>query len=238
MSATAFAAAPAFPPLLRGVPVPARADPLAAACRAGADPGFEPGTVFYAEDDARFAAAILLAPDRPLGDAMGALLAVQLGLNAAVGALAPPEVGVHLEWPDRLRLNGALAGGFRAAAATRDPAAEPDWLAIGAELTLMPPDDRPGDRPDRTSLHEEGGGDVTAPALVEAFAHHVMAWLHLFMTEGMGPLHAEWTARGHRLGEAVDYPQTGRFLGLDERGGMLIEAGGHTRLLPLWETLT
>lgn len=233
MSEAAVVTRPLFPPLLTGLPCKGSEDPLTFACRLARDPETEPGTVVYAEDDRRLAAALILAPDRPLSDAAAAAFAVQLGLADAIGALAPPEVACHLEWPDRLRINGAVAGRFRMVASDVTPDAEPDWLVIAADLAITPKPGEGGEDTETTTLHEEGCGDVTAPALIEAFAHHLMARLHTFLTDGLGPLHADYQTRAHGLHDNIDYPEPGHLTGFDEHAGQILKSADGTRIIPL-----
>lgn len=217
-----------FPPLLTGLVV--AGDPFDAACEAAATA--DPGTVFYTLDEAVMQAAVLLAPETPLGEAMGVSFAVALGMNDALGSLAPPEVGVHLVWPDRLKVNGALCGRLRAAASTDDLEVEPDWLVVGIEVPVLPGrESEPGATPDETCLYEEGAGEITSPALVEAWARHMMNWLHIYLTEGFEPLHREWLAK-------ADGREEGRFMGLDEWGGLIVRQDGKTKILPLTQLLT
>lgn len=224
--------APSFPPLLHGAP--ATGDPFAAAV-AGAEDEAEPGRVHYEMRDDKLRAAVVLAPEMPLADAMGALLAVQLGLSDALGALAPPEVAVQIGWPDRLLVNGGLCGRFRAAASTADPAAEPDWLVIGIDIDILPISDvDAGLTPDSTTLYAEGCAELTAIDLIEAWSRHMMGWLHTFMSEGFAPLHAAWSGKCAGLGEDAALPEEGRFLGLDEKAGMILRrATGATTIFPL-----
>lgn len=224
-----------FPPLLTGIAVPG--DPLAAALASVAD-DIEPGAVFYAVDEATMRAAIVLAPEQPLGQALAVSFAVTLGANDAIGVLAPPEVAVHLEWPDRIRVNGALCGRLTAHASTTDAGAEPDWLVIGLEIPVLPRTaEDPGLTPDDTSLHGEGCGDITVPDLTEAWARHMMNWLHIYLTDGFAPLHEEWRSKAYRMGEDVTTPAPGTFLGLDEWGGMILKAPETTTILPLTRLL-
>ena len=216
-----------FPPLLQGLAV--AGDPFAEACRAATDA--DPGTVFYAPSDAAMEVAILLAPETPLAEAVKVSFAASLGLNDALGALAPPEVAVHLEWPDRVRVNGALCGRLRAAASTSDVQVEPDWLVIGLDVKITPTgDEDPGAAPDRTCLHDEGCGNVTSSDLIEAWARHMMNWLHIYLADGFEPLHREWLVKAHGREE-------GHFIGLDEHGGLILKDGGATRILPLTQRL-
>ena len=66
---------------------------------------------------------------------MAALPACAVGFQNALGALAPPEVAVHLDWAGGVRVNGAHCGRLRAAADTRDPLAVPGWLVVGLDRT-------------------------------------------------------------------------------------------------------
>ena len=134
-----------FPPLLTGVAVPG--DPWDAALDAVAG-DFEPGTVFYGLDEAAMRVAILLAPEEALRDAVRAIFAVMLGFNDALGALAPPEVAVHLQWDGGLRINGARCGKLRIAASTTAHQELPDWLVVGLDLPLWPKSDNPGETPE------------------------------------------------------------------------------------------
>jgi biotin-(acetyl-CoA carboxylase) ligase len=224
----------AFPPLLTGLAV--AGDPFLEALEAAEDA--EPGTVFHSPAEETMRAAVLLAPEVPLREAAGVSFAVALGLSDALGALAPPEVGVHLEWPDRVRVNGGLCGRLRLAASTRDPDAEPDWLIVGIEVSMLPEEERePGERAEVTCLREEGCGGITVAQLVEAWARHMMNWLHVYLTDGFAPLHEAWRAKAWRLGETVSYPAEGGFVGLDEWGGMILKDGARARILPLTDYL-
>lgn len=217
-----------FPPLLTGIAVPGA--PLTAAL-ASVDQEVEPGAVFYGSDPTRLQVALVLAPEEPLSGAIRVSFAATLGLNDALGALAPPEVAVHLVWPNGIKVNGADCGTVTAVASTSDPAAEPDWLILGLDVPIdQPGDGEPGHDPSRTTLYAEGCSEITAPDLTEAWARHMMNWLHIYMTEGFEPLHRAWLAVADGRGE-------GRFLGLDENGGLLVKDDDGTRLVPLTKLL-
>ena len=225
---------PSFPPLLHGVEVAGHVDPFAKAM-AEAMMEAEPGRIVYAMDDAAMRAAMTFVPDRALREALpGAVFAVLLGLNDALGALAPPEVAVHFEWPGRVKVNGAYCGGVRAAAADNDPEGEADWLIVGVDVPVMPlgPGD-PGLQPDHTTLWAEGCVDLGAPQLLESWSRHMLVWIHRFLSDGIGPLHEGWRHKCDTLGEAVSAPEAGTFMGLDEDGGMILRQGEGTKVLPL-----
>jgi len=230
MSETAEAD-PTFPPLLRGETAPAGQDPFAKAVAAAAV-GADPGLVVWSRAPDGLAAALVLAPEHPLEQSLSVVFAVALGLGDALGALAPPEVAVHYDWPGGIRVNGARCGRLRAAAPGADPGAIPDWLVVGVEMPYLPPEGvEPGTRPDETSLAEEGCIDVTPVALLESWTRHSLHWIHRWMEEGMAPLHEAWRGRAWGLGE--DLPEGGIFVGIDEWGGRLVRTPSGTRLDPL-----
>lgn len=224
---------PDFPPLLSGAPV-GRGDPFAEALKLARGGEVEPGLLHYAETGDLMQAAVTLAPEEPLERAVAGVVAAQLGLMDALGSLTPPEVAVQLRWPDALLVNGGRCGAFRAAASTRAPGAEPDWLVIGATVRLASAEGKePGADPGSTALHEEGCADIAAPALIEAFGRHLLVWIDTYLNDGMAPLHAAWSGKVESVGQDVESPEPGRFVGLDERGGMLLRQGEATRLIPL-----
>ena len=161
-----------------------------------------------------------------------------VGFQNALGALAPPEVAVHLEWAGGLRINGASCGRMRIAAGGSDPTLAPGWLVVGLDLPLMRVTDRPGDTPDQTALFDEGCAEVDPTALLESWARHTLVWITRWEVDGAKSLHAEWRGLAHGIGEEVTQNGiSGAWLGVDERFGMLIRAGDTTHLIPLSKIL-
>jgi biotin-(acetyl-CoA carboxylase) ligase len=234
---TETALALSFPPLMSGEAVTGLEDPFETACKR-AVLGCDAGLVVYnlAPDTVR--AALVFAPEVPLSQAMAMLPTCGVGFQNALGALAPPEVAVHLEWNGAIRINGARCGTLRAAASTADPAEVPDWLVIGLELPLWPADGDGGDSPDQTALYAEGCADVEAPALIESWARHCLHWINRWEEEGAKHLHADWRELAHGIGEPVqEGGLSGTFLGIDEAFGMLLRDDETTHLIPLTELL-
>lgn len=226
--------APVFPPLLRGE---AHGDPHRAAL-ACAREGCDAGLITYDLGDDALSAAIVFAPELALSRAMAMLPLCAIGFQNALGALAPPEIALHLDWTGGLRLNGASCGAFRAAASTRDPDAVPDWLVISFALPLWPKTDAPGDTPDQTTLYGEGCTDLDPVTLLESWARHMLVWLHRWEDEGNAPLHREWTGLAPDTGsEIVACGRKGTYLGLDETLGLLLQEGEKTALIPLTDLL-
>jgi BirA family biotin operon repressor/biotin-[acetyl-CoA-carboxylase] ligase len=228
---------PTFPPLLRGEETPPGTDPFAKAV-ASAALGTDPGLICWTRDEATLRAALVLAPEAPLAQAVGIAFAVSLGMGDALGALSPAEIPVNYVWPGGFKLNGADCGVMRLAATTNDPQAEPDWLVIGVEIPYLPPSDdpssgiEPGFDPDRTSLVEEGCLEVTPLKLLESWSRHTLTWINRWLDDGFQPLHAAWLERAWGVGEELP-DGSGTFMGLDERGGMLVRTSKTTELRPL-----
>jgi len=143
-------------------------------------------------------------------------------------------VAVHLEWAGGIRINGAACGGFDVQSGVDDPAAIPDWLAVGWTLPLIPEDQETGRAPDQTALYAEGCAEVSPEALIEAWARHTLNWINRWEDDGPRALHAEWRGLAHGMGEEITQSgQTGTFLGVDENFGMLLRVNAETRLIPL-----
>ena len=227
----------AFPPLLSGHAVSGQEDPFETACKK-AILGCDAGLVIYNLAPDHLRAALVFAPEVPLRQAMAMLPTCGVGFQNALGALAPPEVAVHLEWQGQIRVNGARCGGLRAAASTTDPDAVPDWLVVGLELPLWPASEDSGNTPDDTALYAEGCADVEAPALLESWARHSLHWITRWEDEGSKALHSEWRGLAHGVGEdVVQSGLSGTFLGIDEDFGMLLRAEDTTHLIPLTSLL-
>ncbi|WP_422071364.1 DUF4444 domain-containing protein [Tranquillimonas rosea] len=223
-----------FPPLFRPH---ATRDPFHAAVEA-ARGGSEPGLVCHDIQADTLRAAIAFVPALPLKQAVTALPVCGVGFQNAFGALSPPNVAVHLDWDGGVRINGALAGRLQMTADTSDPEAEPDWLVVGLELDLMPRSGDPGAEPDRTSLYDEGCGDIDPPRLLEAWVRHTLTWINTWLEEGVKPVHAEWSQLVHGQGGPITVEgDEGTFVGVDEGLGLLIKSDEETRLIPLTRLL-
>ncbi len=225
---------PRFPPLFTGELVPNHIDPFNKAV-SQAIAGIDSGTIFYSEAVNSLSAALVLAPETALEDAIQAVYIVQIGLAESLGALAPPEVPVHFQWPDRIKVNGALCGKIRYASDVSDPKAVPNWLVIGIEMPFMQLADEPGSNPNETCLQEEGCGEITPMALLESWSKHTLLWLTYFMDSGFDRIHNEWRPRCDTIGKEIDQPASGIFVGLDEKGRMLLRQGVMTETLSLIE---
>ena len=226
-----------FPPLFTGEAVSGSTDPFAKAC-ARAMIGCDAGLLVHSITPDRICAAIVFGPESPLEEAMVAMIACGVGFQNAMGALAPPEVGVHLGWQGEIYVNGGRAGRLRAAASDNDPTKEPDWLVIGLEIDLLPQSDgETGDHPNETCLMMEGCGDISPIRLLESWSRHTLVWLNEVETDGPRALHEMWRGLAKNMGEEISLTvaggPSGIFAGVDEQFGMLLKQSSKTQLVSL-----
>lgn len=229
--------APRFPPLLRGVAAGSDMEPMDKACGL-AMRGCQGGTVVHALRSDRLGAALVFAPEVCLGEAMAMFPVCGLGLQNAMGALAPPEVAVQLTWDGQIHINGARCGALSVGASSRDPGSVPDWLVVGVDVRLAQSGADPGATPEVTALYDEGCADVSATHLLEAWARHTMVWINRWADAGNICLLDHWTGLLLGVGAPVQRGvMQGQFLGVNENFGMRIQSGGITHLVPLTSLL-
>ena len=70
-------------------------------------------------------------------------------------------------------------------------------------------------------------------ALLESWSKHTLLWLAYFIDSGFDRVHNEWRPRCDTLGKDIETPQPGLFVGLDEKGRMLLRQGVMTETLSL-----
>ena len=228
---------PKFPPLFSGLEVEANADPLDWACTE-ASRGCDAGVVAYQLSNNRLRAAIVFAPEVPLDNAVAMLPLCGVGFQNALGALAPPEVAVHLQWDGGIRINGGACGRLRMAASETDPEVQPDWLVVGLDLPLWPENDDPGLTPDKTALYAEGCADVDAVDLLESWIKHTLVGINTWSENGVAAVHKDWSGLAQGIGEDVKINGlSGTFLGVDEKLGMLVRDETTTHLVALTHLL-
>lgn len=229
--------APVFPPAFNGMDA-SDSDPFALACERAAQ-GCDAGLVTYDLAPDRLRAAIVFAPEVPLSQAVAMLPLCGVSFQNALGALAPPEVAVHLGALGEIYVNGGRCGLLRAAAAHRTPAAEPDWLVVGLTLRLWPPTEDTGLTPEETALYAEGCAEVNAVTLLEAWVRHTLLGINEWASCGPSKLHREWMALAKDLGKMISAgTRSGELLGINEHMGLLLKTDRETFLIPLTDLLT
>ncbi len=235
---------PDFPPLYRPFAVTPELDPFERCINVAAD-GAEAGTLLWSIGQDACECAVVLAPEQSLEASLPVVMVATLALGDALGSLVPPLVAVTFGWPDRLEVNGGVVGGVRMASAPIETStAAPDWLVVGFGVALRGPwgEGEPGDGVHRTTLADEGCGEVETVDLLEAFARHFLAWINRWQEDGVGPVQQAWMSRATGLGKPIEvevggHKRQGTFAGLTESGAMRLVKEGVTQTISLEEAM-
>ncbi|WP_428696639.1 biotin/lipoate--protein ligase family protein [Stappia sp.] len=240
---------PVFPPLLAGHPVAAGTVPFEVAV-AGAGTGeMGAGDLVWSRSLERIELALVLEPEVGADRVQEMLFLAMVATTDAIGSLIPPEIALTYLWPATLRANGAAVGRARLAqSAELDESGAPAWLVVGLSLQLGPLTGplEPGEVPHLTSLVDEGAAELDRTQAVESLSRHLLTWIHTWDVDGFAPVLENWLFRadGYRAQivlETGDGPRSGRFVGLDEEGNLLMKPdnadSGQTIALPLDDAL-
>ena len=153
--------------------------------------------------------------ERPWEGVPVELMSIRAGLALAPALDRFARASVGLKWPNDLYVQGRKLAGILLEARWRD--ARPEWVALGVGINLALPadiDDAAGLREDVT-VSEVLAGIV--PALRRAATRR-------------GPLSAEeleaFARRDVAAGNRCSEPAAGIVRGINERGELLVEAGG------------
>lgn len=145
----------------------------------------------------------MFTPDRPFDDANVLLNLGALALFDAVAVLAPPQVPVHIVAPDGLAVDGGRVATLRAAQSASYADAVPDWAVLGIDVAVCQQGGAPGDTPDRTSLAEEGFGDITPADVLTHMSRHLLGWIDAWQQHGGVALQREVALRTWRAAVAA-----------------------------------
>ena len=236
--------APSMPPVFRPAVVGPEADPFEEACRMAAT-GAEVGTFLWSPRVDRADFAVVLGPEEPLAQSLPMAYAAMLGIGDALGALVPPAVAVLYGWPDRITVNGAIAGGIRVAAgAAEEAGTPPPWMVAGVtiEVSGRAAGRESGHELGRTTLHEEGCGEVGTRDILEHFGRSFLNWVNRWQEEGFAPVREAWLFRATGREEAAEFEVAGtchwgRIERIDDTGGLSIDSAGVTLAFGLEATL-
>ena len=201
-----------MPPALQEFQLAADEDPLTQSTARAHE--LVSASIFWRPRTDRFMASLVVLPDRTLAESMLTVFAVACGLHDCLGALTPPETTVKFGWPNRILLNGATCGRLCAVAPTDDLNAIPTWLAVAIELDLAPMGENPGAQPERTSLAEEGCGQLTVRTILPSWARHTLVWIYTWTEDGPRPLLDEWLSHANDHRQAVQIQADGSLLQL------------------------
>ena len=219
---------PKLPPRFTGHVVSAPLRAFDHACRQAAAGTLGAGDFVWARVTDRMSCALVLEPDVSLATACQMSALAHVAVAETLGHLCPPQVAVQCRWPSTILVNGGVCGTVTLAAPPTAATAPPTWLVVAIDLTILRArvGDEAGDRPDETSLADEGA-TLSATRLLEALSTRLLAWLHTWQEDGFRPIHAEWLFRAEgRDADVARGGVSGRVTGLDETGGLLFKPTG------------
>jgi hypothetical protein len=183
------------------------------------------GALLIAESELTLDFALVLEPEQPLREASRVFFVCMAATADAIGACAPPERPVTIDWPDTFRFDQARIGGGRLGWPERAAEDEiPDWIVFSATLlrTKRQAGD-PGHTPDSTSLEDEHVAPEDHNAIVESFARYLLRGLDLWDERGFAAVSDAYLARLTRDGSGGPEPaDAAELLGeRAERAGLL-----------------
>ena len=234
---------PTFPPLLTGHRLGADVS-IASWVKSGATKGkLGAGDLGWSEevDDLRF--ALVLEPDVPHARCPEMLFAAMVAVGDAIGALAPPEVAVTYRWPSVILLNEAELGIADLEIAETGSDGGPDWMVLTLYLRIRPArnNPEPGSDLTKTTLWDEGCGQLGRSKLLESISRHLVNLIHTWSEDGFKPIHDQWWGRLSRktpvaAGALTDAGKP-TLLGLDESGNALLKSAAGTQSVSTIEAL-
>lgn len=234
---------PALPPIFSAFSVDADVRPFERATTLAKGNTTDAGTLIWSERKSAYESALVLLPDQSLEASLPVALVALLGLGHALGTLIPPVVSITFGWPNKLEINGGIAGGIRLAIAeTPNPTAMPDWLVIGFDLANEGAWTKKSDAGQHyTSLAEEGC-QIDHVDLLEALGRHLLSWINRWQSDGIQPVQQAWMSRANELGKHIEVEIAGRnkkgiFKGVNELGGIELVDQGRHQIIPLSEAL-
>ena len=235
---------PDFPPLLTNHPVPRGNTPRDRALDALEAGTGAAGDFHWSAENRWLSFAVILEPDVPRARCYEMLPLLMVAFGDAAGALIPPEVSVTYSWPDRLLVNSGEVGraGVHLPLSSGTDTA-PDWMVLTLDVELKPEtvDPNPGQTYHKTTLWEEGCGEISRVMWLNSVARHFLTWVNNWEDEGFKPVHDQFTGRlEDQKAQSIPYDgdlAEGDILGLDESGNLLLRNGDKTRILLIEQAL-
>jgi BirA family biotin operon repressor/biotin-[acetyl-CoA-carboxylase] ligase len=170
-----------------------------------------------------FATALLAYPGSPAQAALASFAAGLAVIDAAKIAGAE-TAALRLKWPNDVLADGAKLSGILIETGSAGASL---WMAAGFGVNVKTAPVVPG-RATACVADLPSAGGVTADRLLGALDISFRARLFRLLSEGFGPIRAEWLAKAAYLGERISVPQgadriEGVMKDLDEDGALVIE---------------
>ncbi len=234
---------PTFPPLLTGHKLALEIVPADWAKARAAKGALGAGDLAWSVDVDNLRLALVLEPDVPRERCPEIVFAAMVAVGDAIGALSPPEVAVMYQWPSVILANEAKVGYVDLVVSETGQADVPDWMVLSLHLYLRPTRGgrEPGNDLSRTTLWDEGCGQLSCARLLESVSRHLVNLIHRWSEDGLKPIHDQWWERLFPKAQLADGAlagdDDGSLLGLDESGNALIKSAAGTRAVATMDAL-
>lgn len=231
--------APTFPPLLKGYRIAADKLPLKHAKARVLKGEFGAGDFIWSDDQYNLRFALVLEPEVPRARCGEMLFAAMVAFGDSAGALCPPEIAINYQWPNAILMNEAKIGTCGLVVSENESEGVPDWMIIFVDISLKPEKfiHDPGEEAWRTTMWDEGCGDISRTQLLESTSRHLLNWIHTWSEEGFKPIHDQWVGRFSKDDKLISELVKHEYLGLDESGNALVKLGGEMLSLDTIKTL-
>lgn len=174
--------------------------------------------------------SLLLRPQLPLSSAPQLTLLSAVAVCRAVRAVTGVDVGI--KWPNDLLANGRKICGILLESVGEDEMIRYCIAGIGIDANLESSDLPPELVPIATSLQIESGRKVDRAVLIGAVLAEMEKLYGLYQEKGFAPIGHLWEALSITTGQDITVKTaqgevTGRAMGLDEYGGLLVMQRDH-----------
>lgn len=233
---------PTFPPLLTGHRLAGDKHPFNWALSRAKKGKLGAGDIVWSDDTSALRFALVLEPDVHRERCCEILYVVMAAFGDAAGALIPPEVAITYQWPSAILMNDGQVGFVDLVLSDGETNEVPDWMVVGLDIRMVPDFGAtdPGLEINRTTLWDEGCGDITRTAVLESVARHTVNLIHNWSEDGFRPTHEQWWGRickDRKLADGIEHNLGQSLTGLDDTGNAIISGPGGTIGLQTVEVL-
>jgi len=229
---------PTFPPLLTGQKLSDGKSIVKTANARAAKGALGAGDLLWSEAENSLEFAVVLEPE-VTRERCGEMLYVMIvAFGDAAGALCPPEISITFQWPNAILMNRAMIGTCGLDISETEHEGIPEWMVLSIKVAIRPEriTDDPGKEAWRTTMWDEGCGEISRTSLLESVSRHFLNWVHTWTEEGFRSVHENFVGRLADEKLVSTLSEVG-FVALDESGNAIVKQQGGTVLLDTLSTL-
>lgn len=168
--------------------------------------------------------SIVFRPDVAPGDAAKIGYVASVVVAEVVTRLAGTDTGIVCKWPNDVLVHDKKIAGILPEASI-DAGGAVDWVVLGIGLNIV---SNPSDtRWPSTSLQEQGARNVSLDMVLAALCEALDVWCERWLQAGFDQIRDAWLKRAWSIGREIrtvlpERTLTGRFLGIDEAGALIL----------------